>query len=117
MMINFMGGAVSTWLMRQIDLDEYLQLMEANNGEAMAVYVRDNLLVLLIYLAFVFFLIGITLAGIVLLIVFLVKGKFTFEKGSVVIPRGKRFFTVILNAGMIVYSIFWIAMIVIQLFL
>lgn len=117
MMINFMGGAVSSWLMRQIDLDEYLQLVEANNGEAIAGYIQDNLLALLIYLVFVFFVIGITLAGIVLLIVFLVKGRFTFEKGRVVIPRGKRFFTVILNAGMIVYSIFWIAMIIIQLFL
>ncbi len=117
MLINFMGGAVSTWLMRLVDLDEYIWLAGENNAEAQAAFVRENLLGLLVYLCFVFFLIGVTLAGLTLLIVFLAKRRFTFQKGSVVIPRGKRFSAVIVNAGMIVYSVFFTAMIIIQLFL
>ena len=52
-----------------------------------------------------------------LLIVSLVKRKFVLEKGSVIIPKGERFKTMILNVGMVIYSIFWIAMIIIQLFM
>ena len=63
------------------------------------------------------FLIGVTLAGLTLLIVFLAKRRFTFQKGSVVIPRGKRFSAVMVNAGMLIYSVFFTAIIIIQLFL
>lgn len=117
MLINFMGGAVSTWLMRRIDLDEYLRLAGENDAKAMAAFMRDNMLGLLAYLCFLCFLIGVTLAGLTLLIVFLAKRKFTFKKGSVAIPRGKRFSSVIVNAGMIIYCVFFIAMIIMQLFL
>lgn len=117
MMINFMGGAVSTWLMRKIDLDEYLRIAGGNDVQAKAAFIQDNLPGLLGYLCLVFYVIGVTLAGLTLLIVFLAKRKFTFEKGSAVIPRGKRFLTVIVNAGMMVYCAFFIAMIIIQLFL
>ena len=117
MLINFMGGAVSTWLMRLIDLDEYVRLAGGNNAEAMAAFLRDNMLGLLVYLCFLVFLIGVTLAGLTLLIVFLAKRRFTFQKGSVVIPRGKRFSAVMVNAGMLIFTVFFTAMIIIQLFL
>lgn len=117
MLINFMGGAVSTWLMRLMDLDEYVRLAGGNNAEAMAAFLRDNMLGLLVYLCFLVFLIGVTLAGLTLLIVFLAKRRFTFQKGSVVIPRGKRFSAVMVNAGMLIFTVFFTAMIIIQLFL
>ena len=117
MLINFMGGAVSTWLMRLVDLDEYIRLVSGNNAEAMAAFLRDNMLGLFAYLCLLIFLIGVTLAGLTLLIVFLAKRRFTFQKGSVVIPRGKRFSAVMVNAGMLIYSVFFTAIIIIQLFL
>ncbi|MCI8691165.1 MAG: CPBP family intramembrane metalloprotease [Lachnospiraceae bacterium] len=117
MLINFMGGAVSTWLMRLVDLDEYIRLVGGNNAEAMAAFLRDNMLGLFAYLCLLIFLIGVTLAGLTLLIVFLAKRRFTFQKGSVVIPRGKRFSAVMVNAGMLIYSVFFTAIIIIQLFL
>lgn len=117
MLINFMGGAVSTWLMRLMDLDEYVRLAGGNNAEAMAAFLRDNMLGLLVYLCFLVFLIGVTLAGLTLLIVFLAKRRFTFQKGSVVIPRGKRFSAVMVNAGMLIFTVFFTSMIIIQLFL
>ena len=117
MLINFMGGAVSTWLMRLVDLDEYIRLVGGNNAEAMAAFLRDNMLGLFGYLCLLIFLIGVTLAGLTLLIVFLAKRRFTFQKGSVVIPRGKRFSAVMVNAGMLIYSVFFTAIILIQLFL
>ena len=50
-----------------------------------------------------------------LFIVCLAKRKFSFARGQVAIPRGKRFRTVALNLGMLLYGIFWIAVIVYQL--
>ena len=45
------------------------------------------------------------------------KRRFVLERGSVVIPKGKRFRTMIGNVGMGIYSIFWIVMIIVQLFM
>ena len=53
----------------------------------------------------------------VLLIVCIVKRKFALEKGTVVIPRGRRFRTVIGNVGMVIYCVFWAVMIILQLFI
>lgn len=115
MMINFMGGVVSTLLTRQIDLDAYLEAMTGMDSGAMMAYIGENMGALLAYLLYVVFIFGVMIAGIVLFIVFFATKRFSFEKGEVVIPRGKRFRTVILNVGMILYSIFWIAMIIYQL--
>ena len=56
------------------------------------------------------------ITGAILLIVNFCQKKFVLEKGEVEIPKGKKFGTVMLNVGMILYSIFWIGMIVVQLF-
>ena len=75
----------------------------------------ENLPGLLIYFAFDIFVYGMMIAGGVLLIVFLAKKRFTLAPGQVVIPKGKRFQTVILNVGMVLFCHFWIVMIIIQL--
>lgn len=117
MMINFMGGVVVTWLMDMIDLDEYTRIIARGmDMEKLMSYMREHLAGWIAYLFFLVFVIGITIAGAVLLIVFLAKRKFTFARGSVELPKGKRFSTVILNVGMILYCLFWIGMILWQLF-
>ncbi len=117
MMVNFMGGVVSKWLMEMVDMEEYMRVI--SNGlepDALMEYVMAHLGGWLLYLLYLVFVLGMVIAGGILLIVNLVKRKFALNKGAVVIPRGKRFRTVILNVGMIIYCIFWIVMILIQLF-
>lgn len=116
MMINFMGGLVSTALMRAIDLDEYLEIVSEMDMEAMMAYISENTAGLLAYGVFLIFVFGMLIAGLVLFIVCLAKKRFTFARGQVAIPKGKRFRTIFLNVGMLLYSIFWIAMIIYQLF-
>lgn len=53
------------------------------------------------------------IAGLVLMIVF--RKRFVLETGELPIPKGKRFTTVFLNYGMLVYCLFWIGMMVVQL--
>lgn len=118
MMINFMGGVVSSWLMQEIDIDEYLNIaMNGMDMTAMMSYMMEHLLGWIIYLVYLLFVFGVMIAGAVLLIVSLVKKRFTFDRGVVVIPKGKRFRTVIFNVGMMAYCIFWIAIIIWQLLL
>lgn len=117
MIINFFGGVVSTQLIKLINLDEYYNLVsEGMDMDAMMNYFMEHLAGWAVYFIYVVFILGVMIAGIVLIIVNLVKKRFTLNSGEIVIPKGKRFSTVILNAGMIVYCIIWIAMIIAQLF-
>lgn len=117
MMINFMGSVVSLKLMDMIDLERYMEIAsDGMNSEALS-FLEDNLQGVICYMLFALFVLGTILAGLILFIVSLATKKITFAQGQVVIPRGKRFSTVILNLGMLIYCIFWIVMIGCQLFM
>lgn len=115
MMVNFVGGAVATWVTKQIDLDEYMEVASEMDPQAMVEYFTNHLGGWALYALFLCFIFVMIIAGGILIIVSLVKRKFTFERGAVVLPKGKRFTTVILNVGMILYCLFWIGMIIWQL--
>ena len=114
--VNFMGSILATLMMDLVDPDEYLAIFESGSANnAFAAYMRDNGLGFLIYMTYAFCLIGVVIAGGVLAIIALARSQVRFAPGEVVIPKGKRFITVILNVGMLIYCIFWGAMIVYQL--
>lgn len=118
MMINFMGSVVSLKLIEMIDIDRYLEILA--NGMDMDVlmaYMSENATGWILYMLFVLFMIGTILTALVMFIVCFATKRITFDRGAVVIPKGKRFRTVILNAGMLIYCIFWIVMIIVQLFM
>ena len=64
------------------------------------------------YMIYVLFILAVLVTGIVLFIVY--RKKLKLEPGQ--IAKGRRFKTVIGNPGMICYCVFWIAMIIIQMF-
>ena len=118
MIFNFFGGVVSTRLLDLIDYEGYLEIME--NGLDMAAlseHMTTHVVGWLLMGMFGFFVLAMVLASLILFIVCIVTKKFTFEQGQVVIPKGKRFKTVIFNVGMVIYCIFWIAMILYSLFI
>lgn len=117
MLINFFGGVVSTWLIRLIDLDEYYSLAMDADTDALMNFLGENLVGCVAYMVYFLFIISVMIVGAVLIIVSLAKKKFVLNRGSFVIPKGKKFSTVILNGGMIVYSAIWIITIVLQLFM
>lgn len=117
-MVNFMGSIVATTVLDLVDLDRLVEISESGfDNSAYMAYLMDNALGLLAYFIYLIFFFGVIIAGGILLIIALAKRKFKFAPGEVVIPRGKRFMTVILNVGMLVYCIFWSVMIVFQLLL
>ena len=115
MMVNFMGGVVSSLIAQMLDLEEYQRVFESGDFTTMTEYVTENSLGILLLLGFFIFVITVAIAGGILLIVFLAKKRFTFAPGEVVIPKGKRFRTVILNVGMSLFCLFWLVNIVRQL--
>ena len=116
MLFNFVGGVISTKLLDLIDFQGYQEIV--TNGmdtAALTAHMVEHMTGWLLFGVFGLFVLAMVLTSLILFIVFIVKKKFTFEQGEVVIPKGRRFRTVIFNVGMVIYCIFWIAMIVYSL--
>lgn len=113
MCINFMGAVVSVLLLKAIHLEEYQEVvMSGADSQDIMDYMMKYLPGWIFYMIYVLFVLAVLVTGIVLLIVF--RRKLAVEPGQ--IAKGQRFRTVICNPGMICYCIFWIAMIIVQMF-
>ena len=115
MIINFMSGVVTMYLVKKIDLDRYMQVAADGDVNEMMAYMQDNMGGLALYGIYMLFIVGVTIAGVVLVIVNLVKKRFSFARGTAGIPKGKKFGTAVLNVGMILYVGLWLGMIIWQL--
>lgn len=111
MAINFMGSTVGVLLLKYLDLEAMTNAMQ-DSASAMP-YLMRHLPQFLIYCLYVFLLIGIVIAGIVLFIVN--ARKFRCMPGEITLPKGKRFSATILNLGMLLYLVYWIGTIIMQL--
>ncbi len=114
MIINFFGGFLSTIM---LDISGYAELLEAissaSDPEVILSAFAEHAVGLIIFMLYSMVLLGFVVAGIILF--FKNKRKFSLSQGEVIIEKGQRFKTIILNVGMILYCIFWIAMIIMQL--
>ena len=119
MVINFMGGLVSTLLLKAIHYEELAELVYGGGTQEQLLefyitYLLTYLPGWIIYMLYAMFILTVVIAGIVLLIVF--RKRFVLDGGEVVLPKGTRFKTVFVNWGMLLFSLFWIGMIIAQLF-
>lgn len=110
MTINFMGSILSVLMLEFVGPD----FLEALNDPTLLMpYMMTNMSKIIVYFVYAFILLGISLAGIILFIVNI--KKIHLMPGEISIPKGKRFSTTVLNVGMMLFFLFWIAVIVIQL--
>ncbi len=112
MIINFMGAVISVLVLDAIHYEEFVEVSYSGNLEATTAFITQHLLGFLAYYAYLFFIVIAMVVGIILFIVF--RKRLIVEAGEVSIPKGKRFRTIVVNSGMIVYCIFWIGMIIYQ---
>ena len=77
-------------------------------------FVATHLKKILLDKLYVFLIIGLVIAGIVLFCVNF--KKIHFRKTEYSVPEGKRFATYFVNIGVLVYTIYWIIRIILQLF-
>lgn len=116
MLFNFIGGFLSTLLIRAIDLEGYLDAAADGDMRAVMIHIADNVVGWIFYGLFALFVLGMLVTGVVLFIVFVVKKRFVFERGEIFIPRQLAFNIAFANSGMLVFGIFWIVQIWMQLF-
>lgn len=112
--INFCGSVFALILMRLAKVDEYL--VAVNSGasvEELMSLVMDNMVGWMLFGCYAIMMVVLVIAGVVLLIVF--RKKFTVEPAPEQLPKGEGFKTVILNVGMGLFVVFWVAMIVYQI--
>lgn len=115
MIVNFMGTIASALVLNGFDINEMQEALLNDDYYALMEFYSKNFFPMILMASFSLCVFGIVIAGLVLFIIALVKRRFTFAPGQVSIPKGKRFLTVFLNVGMLLFSIFWIIQIVQQL--
>lgn len=110
MFVNFNGSFLSVQLLKNTGLTSISTIDPTEMTEVMMQHL-PQLAILCIYFLIYF---ACIIAGAILLIVN--NKKFSCNPGCNSIPKGKRFFTTVVNVGMILYGAFWILMIILQLF-
>ena len=119
MCINFMGSFIGAFI---IDASNYMEFANrltevmqagASETELLAIITQYSGGLLIFFLYFLLIM-AFVITGLVLFFVNLRKYK--LRPGTIIIEKGKRFTTVFLNVGMILYTIFWGVQIVMQLF-
>lgn len=113
MVINFMSSVLATSLLKSTEYMELLNNSYSYPGDMMP-FMMEHLPQWIMLILYMLVIIGITIAGIVLWIV--KAKKFTCNPGEITVPKGKRFSTYILNAGMILFCGIWLIRIILQLF-
>jgi membrane protease YdiL (CAAX protease family) len=114
MLINFMGSIVSIALLDYSGLTELLSASDDLSAEELIAFISVHIAGILLYLLYAMFLLAIVIAGIVLFFVNLKKIQLYTTEYSV--PAGKRFRIYFINVGVILFCIYWIVQIIIQLF-
>ncbi len=114
MLNNFVGSILSMFILEKSGFLELATAMETATMEELTAILMNNISGIAIYAVYVMVLIIIVLAGIVLLI--LRRKKFYVNHTEEELPKGQRFKTITLNAGMLLFAAFWIVQIVMQLF-
>lgn len=115
MFFNFYSGVVLMGVMRFMHFEEYMNATMAGDFQAAMQVMADAAPAWVLFTVLVGLAFSAGLAGLVLLLVF--RKRFKLERsGDNLIPRGERFATIICNAGMAIYCLFFIVRIVMQLF-
>lgn len=115
MLFNFIGGFLASNLLNMLHLDDAMQTLDTSDPEAVMELVSGNLMGWALYGIFIMFVFTVLIAGIILFIVFCAKGKFKVKENAEAIPAKQRLGVIYSNIGMILYTLFWVVMIILQL--
>ena len=113
MISNFIGGFVSVLMLDLIDYNSLMEITEAMKPDVVMAFLKEHAVGLLVFMLYSMVLTSIVVFGVVMF--FVNKRKMKLEVGEVTIEKGQRFKTIILNVGMILFCLFWLVMIVLQL--
>lgn len=113
-LVNFVGSFIGSFILKATNYMEMMEAITSATTEAeMMTVMMDNMSGMMILFLYEILIGVLIISGIVLLIINRKKFKLTAKETD--IKKGQRFKTVILNVGVILYSVFLIAVIVLQL--
>lgn len=114
MCINFLGSVPGMLMMRSEAYQGILTLASADDLQQLALFLSEHVAELILFMVYSLAIIIFALSGIVLFFINLKKMR--LNSGEIVLPKGQRFRTVILNLGMLFNIGFWGVQIILQLF-
>lgn len=111
--LNFMGAVIAPWIISLVDLDAISSISASATNDEIIALLPQILPGLIIFMLYAFLLMAISIAGLVLLIVF--SRKIVWKPAESQLPQGEVVKTVYKNIGMILYIILCAVFIVISL--
>lgn len=114
MCINFLGSVPGMLMMHSEAYQGILTLASADDLQQLALFLSEHVAELILFMGYSLAIIIFALSGIVLFFINLKKMR--LNSGEIVLPKGQRFRTVILNLGMLFNIGFWGVQIILQLF-
>ena len=102
---NFMGSVLPLLVLSSADVDGLEAMLETGDVTAIEEFISENAAAFALYGGYIMLVLGLMITGIIILIVTLARGRAKFEPGRIQIPSGKKFTTVIVNVGMILFLV------------
>lgn len=112
--LNFMGSVLAPWILNLVDQDLMASLDPTMPVEEMMAIYSQILPGLMIYMLYAMALFGLSIAGIILIV--LNRKKVIWKEAENPLPKGTAFKTAYLNVGMILYIVVCLVFFVIALF-
>lgn len=101
MIINFIGSVLAPWIISKVDMDLINQISSGNFDKNS---INDSLNGIILYFAYMILIIGISIVGIVLLVI--KRNQFVVNETSEHIKKGERIRNIYLNIGFLLFLIF-----------
>lgn len=111
--INFLGSVVAPLILSMVDLNALANLDPNATDAEMLLLMGDMLPGLVVYMLYAFLMMGLAIAGLVLLIIY--RRKLVWKGASSPLPEGTAFKTVYCNLGMALFGILCLCMTVLAL--
>ncbi|MBP5223038.1 MAG: CPBP family intramembrane metalloprotease [Lachnospiraceae bacterium] len=112
--INFSSSVLGAYVIKEFYTPQLQHLIANRQSSELMVYLAENMGKFLMFFAYLAVEYGLALAGVIVVIVWLCLGRFRLVPGK--LGRGKAGRLAFGNAGMILFCVFWIGMIITQLF-
>ena len=113
---NFMGSVLPLLLLNSSAVEGLEEVLEGGDVYAVSDFVSEHPEAFLMYGGYILLVFGLMLAGIVIMIVTVARGHVVINRGRYSIPSGKRFTTIFVNVGMILFLIGCFAEVIINTF-
>ncbi len=113
MAVNFLGSVASVFLLKSAAYEELIEVSASGDMGALMGVVSEHLPGLMLFGLYGLAVLGFLITGIVCLAVHLRKMK--LKPAELPLPKGKLMSAAFLNAGVALFSLFWIIQILLQL--